>query len=292
MLLLEKECYKMAPLIEENLQAVDNRLAMLNAVDDKISAAIELFRTLSNQDALKYSAGENYSHSTVHFPQPQISQPSSTMAYSNIQAVPSQVYVPASSVVQYAKTVSEENNKSVFSAQTPILHQSQMQTPQNCIPVSSVQVTEASHSIPTSDNSTKPSSNQNIPASAVLNPTNPLGGYYMPSGMPYQMPLPNFQPQGYMPPGSTFPNFMPIPYPVPPVGPYFPFPYCYVNSSTPSAQSTACTGSVPFTQFSENSHTSSNSAVSTEETASSSALQASNYSSDLQQLLVTSNAND
>ncbi|XP_035229224.1 signal transducing adapter molecule 2-like isoform X2 [Stegodyphus dumicola] len=289
MLLLEKECYKMAPLIEENLQAVDNRLAMLNAVDEKISAAIELFHTLSNQDALKYSAGENYSNRTVHFPQPQISQPSATM-YSNIQAVPSQMYIPAPSVIQYAKTVSDENNKSMFSAQTALL-QSQMQTPQNCIPVSSVQVTETSHSIPTSDTSTKLSSNQNIPTSTVLNSSNPVGGYYMPSGMPYHMPLPNFQSQGYMPPGSTFPNFMPIPYPVPPVGPYFPYPYCYVNS-TPSAQSTACTASVPFPQVSENSHASSNSAACSEETASCSALQAPNYSSDLQQLLMTSNAND
>lgn len=67
----------MAPLIEENLQSIDKRLAMLNSVNENIMDAFSLFHSLSdimpvtNQASKYYPTGTLNPH-IVQFPHPQV----------------------------------------------------------------------------------------------------------------------------------------------------------------------------------------------------------------------------
>ncbi|GIY41301.1 signal transducing adapter molecule 1 [Caerostris darwini] len=291
MLRLEDEVHQMAPLIEENLQAVDKRLAMLNLVNEKIMAAFDLFHSLSDSWSTLPS---NMKYAAMPVSQPQVSM--TTSVYQNIQPFPTQqmMYVPAPSTGPQFVLASEQNGgKPICAAQPPQVQPSfQGQVP-----------TTGSQTLPSeSSTSDKNASAANpIPSSTnpvnyppvMMNPyhANAMGGFYVPSGMPipFQYPpnQPNVPPQGFVPaPGTTTAaNVMGMPYPVQSMGPYIPFPYYYVGSNPPPTTQNNIPTSTAQNPDQENAKT-----PSTTATATSSVHSIPTYSNDLQTMNFNGNS--
>ncbi|GFR32515.1 signal transducing adapter molecule 2 [Trichonephila clavata] len=283
MLRLEDEVHQMAPLIEENLQAVDKRLAMLNLVNEKIMSAFDLFHSLSDSWSTLPS---NVKYSTMPVSQPPVSMPATaSTAFPSMQPFtnPQMMYVPVPSTgPQYVMAGDQPESKPVSALQTQVLPQ---------MPTSGTQTvaTESSNSNKSGNNvNTLPTSGNPICYPPVMmNPYHPgaVGGYFVQPNVqmpfPYPPSQPNMQPQGFMPPGA--PNTMNTTYPVQSMGPYIPFPYYMISNPAAAAQTNIPT-SVPQNSDQENAKIPSTSAAVTEKSAALSAPSFSTYSNDLQSM--------
>ncbi|CAL1288725.1 unnamed protein product [Larinioides sclopetarius] len=202
MLRLEDEVHKMAPLIEDNLQSVDKRIAMLSLVNEKIMTAFDLFHSLSdNWSALP----PNMKYATIPVSQPQASIATvASTVYQTMQPFPNQqmMYVPApSSGPQYVTAGDPAVTRPVFAAQMqPQPHPSQGQI--SATPVQQPLATDNSSADKgTNVTNSVPTSSQVVYPPVLMNPyhPNPMGGFFVPPGMPipFQYPpnQPNMQPQ-------------------------------------------------------------------------------------------------
>ncbi|XP_015910059.2 signal transducing adapter molecule 2 isoform X1 [Parasteatoda tepidariorum] len=230
MLKLEKECYKMAPQIEENLHSIDNRLAMLDATNEKIMAAFDLFHDLStvnNQWATLPLNMKSYT-SPMQMPYTQHAFPPSMST--------SESKMPSQNAILSQPSVSsnippEVNNQQNMKA----INATQNQTTN--LPASIQTVADnsvVSQTTGTTTAATNPSVSQVIHPASMMNPyaTGIMGGIFVPPGIPYPFPPPNPQ-QGYMPFPGPSQAYLGMPYAVPPMGPHVPYPYYYVNSPQP-----------------------------------------------------------
>ncbi|GFV35201.1 signal transducing adapter molecule 1 [Trichonephila clavipes] len=191
------EVHQMAPLIEENLQAVDKRLAMLNLVNEKIMSAFDLFHSLSDSWSTLPS---NVKYSTMPVSQPPVSMPATaSTAFPSMQPFtnPQMMYVPVPSTgPQYVMAGDQAESKPVSALQTQVLPQIPMTGPQT-VP------TESSNSDKSGSNvNTLPTSGNPICYPPVMmNPYHPgaVGGYFVPPNLqmpfPYPPNQPNMQPQ-------------------------------------------------------------------------------------------------
>lgn len=287
MLRLEDEVHQMAPLIEENLQAVDKRLALLNLVNEKIMSSFDLFHSLSDNWSTLPS---NAKYSTMPVSQPQVSMPAtSSTVYRTMQPFtnPQMMYVPAPSTgPQYVMAGDQAESKPISTVQTQVIPPLPIQMPitgPQMLPTDSSNTDKGGNNV----NPLPTSGNQVCYPPMMMNPYHPgaMGSYFVPPGMqipfPYPPNQPNMQPQAFVPPGA--PNAMNVTYPVQSVGPYMPFPYYYMSSNPPPAQSNIPT-SVPQTSDQENAKIPSASVAATENNAASSAPSFSTYSNDLQSM--------
>ncbi|GBM06264.1 Signal transducing adapter molecule 1 [Araneus ventricosus] len=286
MLRLEDEVHKMAPLIEDNLQSADKRIAMLSLVNEKIMAAFDLFHSLSDNWS---SLPPNMKYATMPSSQPQASMATvASTVYQTMQPFPNQqmMYVPApSSGPQYVMAGDQAAARPISAAQ-PQPPSSQGQTSTTTVQQPSATDGSGADKGANVMNSVPTSASQVGYPPVMMNPyhPNPMGGFFVPPGMPlpFQYPpnQPNMQPQGFMPaPGATS-SAMNIPYPVQPMGPYIPFPYYYVNSNPAVAQNSIPT-SVSQTPDQESVKMPS-STIATSESNVAAASSFPSYSSDLQ----------
>ncbi|XP_055945030.1 signal transducing adapter molecule 2-like isoform X1 [Argiope bruennichi] len=297
MLKLEDEVHKMAPLIEDNLQSVDKRIAMLSLVNEKIMAAFDLFHSLSDNWS---TLPPNMKYATMPGSQPQVSMTTMpSTAYQTMQPFPNQpmMYVPApSSGPQYVMAGDQTAAKSVSATHTlphpqPPLP-SQVQAPMTNAPQPVAADNSGAEKSANGTNSVPTSASQVGYPPVMMNPyhPNPMGGFFVPPGMPvpFQYPpnQPNMQPQGFMPAPGVTPSVMNIPYPVQSMGPYIPFPYYYVNSNPAVTQNNIPT-SVSQTPDQESVKIPSTTIASTDSSVATSASSFPSYSSDLQTMNFT-----
>ncbi|GFU04830.1 signal transducing adapter molecule 1, partial [Nephila pilipes] len=289
MLKLEDEVHQMAPLIEENLQAVDKRIAMLNLVNEKIMASFDLFHSLSDNWS---TLPPNAKYATMPISQSQVSMPATaSTVFQNIQPFtnPQMMYVPTPSTgPQYVMAGDQAESKPVSALHTQVLSPLQTQ-----IPTSGPQV------LPTeSSNPDKSGSNTNpVPTSVnqvcyppmMMNSYHPgaVGSYFVPPSMqvpfPYPPNQPNMQPQGFIPPPGAPLNVMNVTHPLQSMGPYMPFPYYFMGSNPPVAQTSIPT-SVSQASDQEKAKISSTTVAATESNVASSVPSFSTYSNDLQSM--------